>query len=77
MALSEALVLAPGVFGVFVFLPWTLGYYFGDTFGAPAVAMLSGALLLGIVVLLVRRGRHDGGTVGARNRRHFGPIAQS
>jgi hypothetical protein len=75
VALSEPLVLAPGVVGVFVFLPWALGYYFGDSFGAPAIAMLSGALLLGIVVLLVRRGRHGPGTTGGISGRHFRPIS--
>jgi hypothetical protein len=64
VARSERIALAPGVVGVFVFLPWTLGYYFGDTVGAPVIAMLSGAILLGIVLLLVRRGRGDAATGG-------------
>jgi hypothetical protein len=71
IALDRTLVLAPGVVGVFVFLPWTLGYYFGDTFGAPAVAMLSGALLLGVVMFLVRRGRRQDGPSGGTAGRHF------
>jgi len=67
---AERFALVPGIVGVFVFLPWTLGYFFGDEFGAPFVAMLSGALLLGVVLMLVRRGRdgHPAGGVG-----HFGP----
>jgi uncharacterized membrane protein len=69
---NERLSLAPGVVGVFVFLPWTLGYFFGETLGAPAIAMLSGALLLGVVVLLLRRGR---GSVSGRARDgHFHPV---
>lgn len=64
VARSERFALAPGIVGVFVFLPWTLGHFFGDAFGAPFVAMLSGALLLGVVLMLVRRGRGDGPVVG-------------
>lgn len=52
---SEPTALAPGVLGVFVFLPWTIGYFFGETYGAPAVAMASGAALLAVVLVLVRR----------------------
>lgn len=73
-ARGEAIVLAPGVVGVFVFLPWTLGYYFGDTFGAPAVAMASGAVLLAVVALLVRRGRRGGHTQRGTFGGHFRPI---
>ena len=72
---SEGLALAPGIVGVFVFLPWTLGFFFGDTFGAPAVAMLSGALLLGVVLVLVRRGRGRDGPVPRARRGHFGTLA--
>jgi MFS family permease len=54
---SERLALVPGVLGIFVFLPWMLGYFFGGTLGAPVVAMVSGAVLLGVVLVLVRRGR--------------------
>jgi hypothetical protein len=68
---SEPLVLAPGLVGVFVFLPWTLGYFFGDRLGAPAIAMISGSLLLGVVVLLLRRGRGFGARGGWG--RHFRP----
>jgi hypothetical protein len=70
---GEMLALAPGVVGVFVFIPWTLGYYFGDTLGAPAVAMASGALLLVAVALLVRRER-SGIRRGPRGR-HFHRMA--
>ncbi len=72
VATSEPLSMAPGVLGVFVFLPWTLGYYFGESLGAPAIAMLSGAVLLGVVVLLVRRGRT--GPTGTGWGRRFEPI---
>jgi predicted membrane protein DUF2157 len=73
-ATSEPLAMAPGVLGVFVFLPWALGYFFGESLGAPAIAMLSGAVLLGVVVLLVRRGRGDG-PISVGWGRHFRPIA--
>jgi len=62
---------------VFVFLPWTLGYFFGETLGAPVVAMLSGAMLLGVVVLLMRRGHGRGGTAGSAPGGHFGPTHSS
>ena len=57
IAFDEGLALAPGVFGTFVYLPWSVGRIFGDALGAPAVVMLSGALLLGVVVVLLRRRR--------------------
>ncbi len=71
---NETLALAPGVVGLFMYLPWTLGYFFGDTSGAPAVAMLSGAVLLGVVVLLVRRGRGGGDKAGGARGGHFRPL---
>lgn len=71
VARDESVVLAPGVVGVFMYLPWTLGYFFGDTYGAPAVAMLSGSVLLGVVVLLVRRSRQGGGAAGGGRVGHF------
>jgi hypothetical protein len=77
VATSEPLAMAPGVLGVFVFLPWTLGYFFGDSIGAPAIAMLSGAVLLGVVILLVRRGRGHGPNGMSEWGRHFRPLAPS
>jgi uncharacterized membrane protein len=71
VAADEGLALAPGVVGIFVFLPWTLGQLFGETLGAPAIVMLSGALLLGVVMLLLRRRRGDGGPVGGVLGGHF------
>ena len=75
VARSDRIALAPGAAGVFVFLPWTLGYYFGDTLGAPVVAMLSGAMLLGVVLLFVRHGRGPGGAAGGGWARHFGAAS--
>ena len=73
---NEPLAMAPGVVGVFVFLPWTLGYFFGESLGAPAITMLSGVILLAIVVMLMRRGR--GPRVGrAAWGRHFHPISHA
>jgi uncharacterized membrane protein len=57
---NEPIAIGPGVVGVFVFLPWTLGYFFGESLGAPAITMLSGVVLLGVVVVLLRRGRNRG-----------------
>lgn len=64
IAADEGLALAPGVVGIFVFLPMTLGRLFGEAVGAPAIVMASGALLLGVVAVLLRRrapGRHRAG----------------
>jgi hypothetical protein len=69
VARGDRLALVPATLGVFVFLPWTLGYFFGDTLGAPAVTMASGAILLVVVLLLIRRGRRTGPT------RSFGAVA--
>ena len=54
---DEGLALVPGVIGSFVYLPWTIGALFGETIGAPAVVMTSGALLLVVVAVLLRRRR--------------------
>jgi hypothetical protein len=62
VAISATMLLAAGVVGIFVFLPFTLGYFFGDALGAPAIAMMSGAMLLVVVTVLLRRGgRGHGG----------------
>ena len=73
IAAGEALALAPGVIGTFVFLPWTLGQFFGESLGAPAVAMLSGALLLAVVAVLLRRRRRSAPGTGWSG--HFGHTA--
>ncbi len=72
---NEVLALAPGVAGVFVFLPWTLGRFFGESLGAPVIVMLSGALLLGAVIVLWRR-RSRGSRIGELWGGHFGHAAQ-
>ena len=72
---SEPAALAPGVAGVFVYLPWAIGYFFGSSLGAPTIVMLSGAVLLGVVALLVRRGRN--GTSHHGWGGHFRPLASS
>jgi uncharacterized membrane protein len=73
---NEPLAVAPGVVGVFVFLPWTLGYFFGESLGAPAITMVSGVILLGIVAMLIRRGRGRGVSRAASGR-HFRPIVHA
>ena len=67
---NEVLALAPGVIGIFIYLPWTLGRFFGESLGAPVIVMLSGALLLGVVVLLWRR-RSQGAQIGDLWGGHF------
>lgn len=66
------IALAPGVVGVFIFLPWTLGRLFGGSLGAPVVMMISGFALLAVVALLLRRPRRhrsgEGALAGGRFR---------
>jgi hypothetical protein len=58
-ATGHRLVLAGvGIVGVFVFLPWTVGHYFADTVGVPVAILLSGVLLLGLTLVLLRRPVH-------------------
>lgn len=71
---NEVLALAPGVTGIFIFLPWTLGRFFGESLGAPVIVMLSGALLLAVVVMLWRRRSH-GARIGDLWGGHFGSVA--
>jgi hypothetical protein len=54
---SEALAILPGVIGAVVYLPWMIVSLFGSSLGAPAVAMIVGAVILIAVVWIVRRGR--------------------
>ena len=69
---DEVLALAPGVIGVFVFLPWTLVRFFGGSFGAPVVMMITGVLLLATVAVLLRRG----GSIRARGTGRFRVAGQ-
>jgi hypothetical protein len=49
-----------GVAGIFVFLPWTVGYFFADTVGVPVVILLCGVLLLAITLVMLRGCAHPG-----------------
>ena len=55
-AVKEFLVTGIGVAGVFFYLPMSAAEYFGDTIGVPVVLLASGMLLLGLMVVLLRRG---------------------
>jgi hypothetical protein len=44
----------PGAAGVLVYLPWTVARLFRHALDAPLVVLISGALLLGVMVLLLR-----------------------
>ena len=74
VGMNEVLALVPGVIGIFIYLPWTLGRFFGESLGAPVIVMLSGALLLGIVVILWRR-RSQGAQIGDLWGGHFSGVA--
>lgn len=74
IGVNEVLALAPGVIGIFVFLPWTLGRFFGESLGVPVIVMLSGALLLAVVVVLWRR-RSEGAQIGDLWGGHLNDIA--
>jgi hypothetical protein len=73
--LDEFVLTAVGVIGSFVFLPSTLGTFFGDTIGVPAVMLLSGLALLAFTALLLQR-RSDGRrpSTGRWRRRHPRPA---
>lgn len=73
IGVNEVLALTPGLVGTFVFLPWTLGRFFGESLGAPVIVMLSGAVLLVIVAVLWRR-RNDGARIGDLWSGHLGGI---
>lgn len=74
IGVNEVLALGPGLVGTFVFLPWTLGRFFGESLGAPIIVMLSGAVLLVIVAVLWRR-RTNGARIGDLWGGHLGGIA--
>lgn len=73
IGVNEVLALAPGLVGTFVFLPWTLGRFFGESLGAPVIVMVSGAVLLVIVVVLWRR-RSTSARLGDLWSGHLGGI---
>jgi hypothetical protein len=54
--LKEFLVTGVGVAGVFVYLPTAAAEYFGETIGVPVVLLATGVLLIGLMVVLLRRG---------------------
>jgi hypothetical protein len=54
--LKEFLVTGVGVAGVFVYLPMSGAEYFGESIGLPVVLLVTGALLILVMVLLIRRG---------------------
>jgi hypothetical protein len=41
---------------VFVYLPMAAAEYFGETIGVPVVLLVTGVLLIGVMVALLRRG---------------------
>jgi len=54
--LKEFLVTGVGVAGVFIYLPMAAAEYFGETIGVPVVLLATGVLLIGLMVVLLRRG---------------------
>ena len=74
IGVNEVLALAPGVLGIFVYLPWTLARFFGESLGAPVIVTLSGLLLLTVVAVLWRRRAH-GAQIGDLWGGHFGSTA--
>lgn len=56
----QFLVTGAGVVGLFAYVPYTLGVFFGDTVGAPIILLASGALLL-IVMFVLLHARHGPG----------------
>ncbi|HVN52322.1 MAG TPA: DUF2157 domain-containing protein [Acidimicrobiales bacterium] len=54
-----------GVVGIFVYLPWTAGRFFANTIGVPIILVATGAALLVVTLLLLRR---HGGTPSGQPR---------
>ncbi|HEX5615771.1 MAG TPA: DUF2157 domain-containing protein [Acidimicrobiia bacterium] len=60
--------LALGIVGLFAFLPWAMLDLFGNALGPPAVLMITGAVLLAVAVVVLRRQGGDPGTKPPRSR---------
>jgi hypothetical protein len=54
VSLHEVVLLVGGAVAVFVFLPQLIFQYFEDTLGIPVALFLSGALLIGVALLIAR-----------------------
>ena len=52
--LSENVMLGLGVAGLFVYVPMLIFEWFGDSLGAVVALLISGLVLLGVVVGVVR-----------------------
>lgn len=61
--LRRFVVTGAGVVGLFVYVPYTLGRFFGETIGAPAILLVTGAMLL-VVMFVLLRARHGPGQTG-------------
>ncbi len=59
VALDENVLLGFGVAGMFVYTPLTVFELFGDTIGVPVALLTTGLVLLGVVVLVLRRRAGD------------------
>lgn len=46
-----------GLAGGFGYLPWTVGHFFADSLGVPLAILICGIALLGVTLVVLRRGR--------------------
>jgi uncharacterized membrane protein len=58
--IHQFLVTGAGVLGLFAYVPYTLGVFFGESVGAPVILLVSGAMLL-VVMFVLLRSRHGTG----------------
>jgi hypothetical protein len=52
--LHQNVLLALGVAGLFVYIPMTIFEWFGESLGVPVALLITGLVLLGVVVAIIR-----------------------
>lgn len=62
---GRVLMSVAGSLGLLVFVPWSISHFFPGEGRAPLLILVSGALLVGVAVLLTRQGRRFRAELGA------------
>lgn len=63
--IHQFLVTGAGVLGLFAYVPYTLGVFFGGALGAPVILLVSGAMLLVVMFALLRSHHGPGHSTGS------------